>query len=176
MPRNALSATVSPFEAPSGNALAPSPTAADAWDWHYQNAMDTLAALQNPQTWTDAARQYGNALLMGTTAPEGGNVINLSSLLRPSVVGQRLTEIAAQRAAPAWHFGDSAPMGLDAARKFVRDNVPWSGYLDAAPFLQSLAAGKSFDDLRAMARPEGRFPDSKIIDFLENYQVRPATP
>jgi hypothetical protein len=56
------------YDAPT-NPLAPQPTMADAASWHAQNLADTWTAMQNPQTWTDAARQYGNALLMGTTAP-----------------------------------------------------------------------------------------------------------
>ena len=55
--------------ASANNALAPQPTWADAAQWHAQNLADTWAAAQNPQTWVDAARQYGNALMMGTTAP-----------------------------------------------------------------------------------------------------------
>jgi hypothetical protein len=51
------------------NLLAPAPTWADAADWHRQNFADTAAAVRDPQTWVDAARQYGNALLMGSVAP-----------------------------------------------------------------------------------------------------------
>lgn len=51
--------------------LASVPTWADAADWHGQNLRDTWQAMQQPQTWMDAARQYGNAMLMGTTAPGG---------------------------------------------------------------------------------------------------------
>jgi hypothetical protein len=49
--------------------LAPPPTAADAADWHAQNAADTWAAVKDPQTWQDAARQYGQGMLLGTAAP-----------------------------------------------------------------------------------------------------------
>lgn|SRR5215469_9046223 len=47
------------------------PSWADAADWHARNLADTYAAMREPQTWVDAARQYGNALLMGTTGPRG---------------------------------------------------------------------------------------------------------
>jgi hypothetical protein len=50
--------------------LAPPPTAADAADWHRQNLADTWQAAKDPQFWQEAANQYRNALLMGTTAPE----------------------------------------------------------------------------------------------------------
>jgi len=45
------------------------PTWADAASWHAQNLLNTWAAMQQPQTWVDAARQYGNALIGGTAAP-----------------------------------------------------------------------------------------------------------
>lgn len=54
--RNAL---LRPDIATPDNALAPSPTWADAAQWHGQNLADTWTALQNPQTWLQAARQYG---------------------------------------------------------------------------------------------------------------------
>lgn len=47
-----------------------SPTWADAATWHANNLRDALLAAQTPQFWTQAAQQYGNALLMGTTAPD----------------------------------------------------------------------------------------------------------
>ena|SRR5215472_4705610 len=52
-----------------GPAAAAGPTWADAYEWNRQNLADTAAAMRDPQTWVDAARLYGNALLMGTTAP-----------------------------------------------------------------------------------------------------------
>lgn len=45
------------------------PMAYDAADFWRRNAADTWAAMRNPQTWIDAARHYGNALLMGSVAP-----------------------------------------------------------------------------------------------------------
>ena len=68
MPNQLLRPDVAPYATPD-NALAPQPTWADAAQWHAQNLADTYAAMQNPQTWTDAAYQYGNALLMGSIAP-----------------------------------------------------------------------------------------------------------
>jgi hypothetical protein len=59
----------------SGVALAPPPTAADAADWHRQNAAETLAAIKDPQTWRDAANQYRMAMLLGTTAPGEGGIL-----------------------------------------------------------------------------------------------------
>ena len=56
------------FASPN-NMLAPQPSWADAAQWHAQNLADTWTAVQNPQTWVDAAGQYGNALLAGATAP-----------------------------------------------------------------------------------------------------------
>jgi len=53
----------------TANPLMRKPTYADAAQWHGQNLADTWTAMQNPQTWADAASQYGNALLMGTTTP-----------------------------------------------------------------------------------------------------------
>lgn len=54
------------------------PTLADAWDVNgpaiAQNMRDTMAAVRDPQTWTDAAREYGQALVAGTSAPKGVRV------------------------------------------------------------------------------------------------------
>ena len=54
------------------------PTLADAWDVNgpaiAQNMRDAAAAVRDPQTWTDAARQYGQALVAGTSAPKGVRV------------------------------------------------------------------------------------------------------
>lgn len=66
--------------------LAQQPTWADAADWHGQNLRDTWQAVQNPQTWLDAARQYGNALLMGTIAP--------GSAMKPSAIADRIASYA----------------------------------------------------------------------------------
>jgi len=54
---------------PSNPLIQNAPTWADAYRWHAQNLADTWAALKNPQMWLDAAKQYSNALLMGSTAP-----------------------------------------------------------------------------------------------------------
>src|SRR3954470_24640388 len=69
MPRNPLAAG-GVFEPDPTNPLAGSYTGADAMDWHRQNAADTWQAIQNPQTWQDAADQYRSGMLMGSTAPE----------------------------------------------------------------------------------------------------------
>ena len=55
-----------------GPAAAAGPTWADAYTWNRQNLADTVAAMRDPQTWVDAARLYGNALMMGTEAPGSG--------------------------------------------------------------------------------------------------------
>lgn len=44
-------------------------TLADAADFWKQNLADTWSAIKDPQTWTDAAQKYGNALLLGSVAP-----------------------------------------------------------------------------------------------------------
>jgi ribosomal protein S18 acetylase RimI-like enzyme len=61
-PKNALSINDggNPY-----NPLSPS----DVWEWQKQNASDAWKAAQDPQTWRDAANQYGQALLMGSVAP-----------------------------------------------------------------------------------------------------------
>jgi SAM-dependent methyltransferase len=53
--------------------LAPPPTAADAADWHRQNAAETWEAVKDPQTWRDAARLYSEAMLGSTAAPGSGS-------------------------------------------------------------------------------------------------------
>ena len=53
------------------NGLAQQPTWADAATWHGQNLADTWQAMQDPALWVDAARQYSNALMLGTETPGG---------------------------------------------------------------------------------------------------------
>ncbi len=67
-PRNALAYGM-PQSDPSNPLTQGAPTWADAATWHGQNLADTWQAMQQPQTWQDAASQYTNALMMGTTAP-----------------------------------------------------------------------------------------------------------
>lgn len=64
-PKNALSIE------DAGNPYNPL-SAADVWEWHKQNAADAWKAAQDPQTWRDAANQYGQALLAGSVAPGSG--------------------------------------------------------------------------------------------------------
>lgn len=61
-PKNALSLqdAGNPY-----NPLSPS----DVWEWQKQNASDAWKAAQDPQTWRDAANQYGQALLAGSVTP-----------------------------------------------------------------------------------------------------------
>ncbi len=66
--RNALAYGM-PQPDPSNPLTQGSPTWADAATWHAQNLADTWQAMKQPQTWQDAAGQYANALMMGTTAP-----------------------------------------------------------------------------------------------------------
>jgi GNAT superfamily N-acetyltransferase len=62
------------------NALAPvqaisrdaAPTPADAWEYNAPVVADAARQAQNPEFWREAAQQYGNALLMGSTTPVGG--------------------------------------------------------------------------------------------------------
>jgi ADP-Ribosyltransferase in polyvalent proteins len=51
------------------NPLTGNYTLADAADFWKQNLADTWTAIKDPQTWVDAAHQYGNALLAGSVAP-----------------------------------------------------------------------------------------------------------
>jgi len=62
-----------PIPGTRANALAPSPTWADAYEYNkpvvQQYLADTGDRLQDPKWWVDAGHQYVNAMLMGTTAP-----------------------------------------------------------------------------------------------------------
>jgi len=71
MPANALLSreALPGIGEPDGNALAPRPTWADAYDFNAPIVADAARTAQQPQFWTDAAGQYANALMMGTTAP-----------------------------------------------------------------------------------------------------------
>src|SRR3954467_7469257 len=58
------------FEPDPRNVLnAPEPTRADAYSYNAPVLRDAWAAAQDPQTWQDAAQQYGQALLAGSVAP-----------------------------------------------------------------------------------------------------------
>ena len=56
-------------------AMKPQLSAADAYNVNLpavaQNMRDAMAAAQDPQTWRDAAKAYGEALLAGSVAPGG---------------------------------------------------------------------------------------------------------
>lgn len=54
---------------PDNPLTAGTPTWADAADWHAQNLARNWQAMHDPQTWIDAAHQYGNALIMGSISP-----------------------------------------------------------------------------------------------------------
>jgi hypothetical protein len=74
----------------TANPLMRKPTYADAAEWHGQNLADTWVAMNDPRMWVNAAQQYGNALLMGTTAPTRlrafhGSLEDFSSLDRSKV-------------------------------------------------------------------------------------------
>ncbi len=88
---------------PQQNALAPQPTAANAWDYITQAGGDWIARQQQissdrglwtggqvwdgghptPAGWVDAAQQTGNALLMGTTAPRAAPALSLERTTLP---------------------------------------------------------------------------------------------
>ncbi|HXI77924.1 MAG TPA: hypothetical protein VNH21_12350 [Steroidobacteraceae bacterium] len=67
-PPNALLSN-EPLPGVADNPLAPRPTWADAYDFNAPIVADAARTAQTPQFWTDAAGQYANALMMGTTAP-----------------------------------------------------------------------------------------------------------
>ena len=64
------------------------PTLADAWDVIgpaiAQNMRDTMTAVRDPQTWVDAAHQYADALVAGTSGP------------KPSAIAARIGNYAAK--------------------------------------------------------------------------------
>lgn len=61
--------------------LAPPPTQADAWQVNAPAVTNSLSgawqAAQDPQTWLDAARQWGQAMIAGTAGPEGSGLRRL---------------------------------------------------------------------------------------------------
>jgi hypothetical protein len=71
------------------NALAPvqaisrdaAPTPADAWEYNAPVVADAARQAQNPEFWREAAQQYGNALLMGSTTPVGAKFLPKGGLM-----------------------------------------------------------------------------------------------
>jgi len=65
------------------------PTLADAWDVNgpaiAQNMRDTMTAVRDPQTWTDAAREYGLAGLMA-----GGGA---AAMAQPAEAGRSMADV-----------------------------------------------------------------------------------
>ena len=89
------------------------PTLADAWDVNgpaiAQNMRDAAAAVRDPQTWTDAAREYGQALVAGTGI-EGGGMKAVPALLKSPEFRN-------------W-FGASKVVGPDGMPKVVYHGTP----------------------------------------------------
>ena len=46
-------------------------TPADVWSFNRDNLGDAWQAAQNPDTWREAAQNYGQGMLMGSIGPEG---------------------------------------------------------------------------------------------------------
>jgi len=65
MPTNPLSPDVDYGD----NPLVQAPSWAQAGAWHLQNLRDTWQAMQDAETWKEAARQYGQGMLFGSIAP-----------------------------------------------------------------------------------------------------------
>ena len=66
-------------------------TPADVWSFNRDNLGDAWQAAQNPDTWREAAQNFGDAMLMGSTAPgmrafHGSPLADLTEL-RPSQYG-----------------------------------------------------------------------------------------
>jgi hypothetical protein len=132
------------------------PTWADAYNWHAQNLADTATAMRNPQTWVDAARQYGNALLMGTTTPGEPLKLSLDKLQLPG----HLTD--AERQAVS-HYASSSP--------WVNGPAP-----EAEPVRKSLDTAIEKSELGENAtlyRGFGASPD--IVDQLQVGNVVPLS-
>ena|SRR5215469_823737 len=82
MPTNPLSPDVDYGD----NPLVQAPSWAQAGAWHLQNLRDTWQAMQDAETWKEAARQYGNAMLMGSIAPSAHGA-GLEFRLNPDAPG-----------------------------------------------------------------------------------------
>jgi len=144
MSGNLLRYAADPIE--RDNLLAPAPTWADAADWHAQNLADTAAAVRDPQTWTDAARQYGNALLMGSTTP-GARGVSLDNPAFARWFGK--SKVVDESGAPlvVYHGSGHDIEQFDTNRgATTTGNVtaPWGAYFTPSPGEASRYASTDF--------------------------------
>jgi SAM-dependent methyltransferase len=114
MARNPLTAA-GVFEPDPTNPLTGSYSAANAMDWHRQNMRDAWAAAQDPQTWQDAAHQYGNALLGSVAAPGSGSTQIAGTTPMYSKAIQWLLKQHPE-AASVLDYGAGLGLGADAMR------------------------------------------------------------
>jgi len=142
----------------SVNPLARKPTYADAAEWHGQNLADTWAAVKDPQTWVDASRQYGNALLMGSIAPgaRSAHVLDLDKLTLP----RHLTDVERQAVAT---YASSSP--------WINGPAP-----DAEPVRKALESAISKSELGSDAvLYRGFGADPAILEQLQVGKVVPLS-
>jgi hypothetical protein len=170
-PRNALAAQ--PVFADTSNPLmASAPTPADAYSYNAPVLADALRTAQNPQFWQDAAQQYGNALLMGTTAPAESAMIRAFHGSPHSFDQFKSSAIGTGEGAQAYGHGlyfaqnEGVAQGYrDALAGKANTQLEWNG--------QPVPSGKPFFDLvNSVGADDWRL--GKIIEQAGKYGPRSA--
>lgn len=98
-------------------------TPSDVMDWHAQNIRDAWAAVQDPQTWRDAANAYGQALLAGGVAPGGAATTQIATTvpMYRQAIGYLLRQHP--QATSVLDYGAGLGLGADAMRSVLGDGV-----------------------------------------------------
>lgn len=146
------------------NALAPPTPWADAGAWHAQNLRDTWSAVQDPQTWKEAAGQYTNALLMGSVAPSLRAAVRIGGKVYPAPENLP-THVGALQAVPA--EAKAAAVGDVAnwdSRVFVNDRGQVLDRMRAARYAQD-------NDLLATGLPDYAYSHPELItEWLQSHK------
>lgn len=168
----------------ANNLLSVTPTRADAAQWHGNNLLATWQAMQNPQTWVDAASQYGNALLMGSTAPRGVRIWHGSTEnfavpdLGRTGTGAMSGKVTSKDLPPAFYavsekgnaepYGDPMQFEISSGAKIKR--------IDAKRQLEDWAQDNGFESAQDMLTKyyEGSLYRAYDIDTETIYQLRQA--
>lgn len=140
------------------------PTWADAGSWHAQNLRDTWTAMQDPQTWRDAASQYGSALAMGSVAPSLRAAVRIGGKVYPAPESFP-THVGALQAVPSEAKAAAVQdVGDWNSRVFVNDRGQVLDRMRAARYAQD-------NDLLARGLPDYAYSHPELItEWLQSHR------
>lgn len=147
------------------NPLLQQPTQADAWSFNAPVLADAARAAQTPEFWQGAAQQYGNALLLGTTAPGEASLIaairHNGKVYRapddyPTHLGALLRGVPDEQRATAWSNTNN--------RGFVTDRGRYLDRFKAADYAQDNGL------IARDAPPYAHTHNEMITEWLQSYR------